>query len=121
MKTTVGQKIRKIREARDFTQDNLAFELGITKSAYSKIEREQSNISIKRLEQIAKALEVDIVEFFKESNVEETQKTYGFATKGDVEELAKMIQELVKEISNLKTNIDAKSPAMSKKSKTKKQ
>ena len=120
MKTTVGQKIRKIREARDFTQDNLAFELGITKSAYSKIEREQSNISIKRLEQIAKALEVDIVEFFKESNVEETQKSYGFATKRDVEELAKMIQELVKEISNLKTNMDAKSPAISKKSKTKK-
>jgi transcriptional regulator with XRE-family HTH domain len=120
VKTTVGQKIRKIREARDFTQDNLAFELGITKSAYSKIEREQSNVSVKRLEQIAKALEVDIVEFFKETNLEETQRSYGFATKGDVEELAKMIQELAKEISNLKTTINVKSPTIPKKSKAKK-
>jgi len=120
VKTTVGQRIRKIREARDFTQDNLAFELGITKSAYSKIEREQSNVSVKRLEQIAKVLEVDIADFFKEQNVEETQNSYGFATKKDVEELAKMIQELAKEVSNLKPNSDNKNQALTQKTKNKK-
>jgi transcriptional regulator with XRE-family HTH domain len=106
VKRTVGQQIRKIRQAKDLTQDNLAFELGITKSAYSKIEREESNISIKRLEQIAKVLEVDIVDFFKEepdeNAVEDTKAQYSIATKEDIEEIARMVQEMSRELGNLK-------------------
>ncbi len=122
MKTTLGQKIRKIRQARDFTQDNMAYELGITKGAYSKIEREESNISIKRLEEIAKVLGVEVADFFKETKagVEDSQKNYGFATKGDVEEIVKMIQELAKEVVNLKTVIKTKSPGKPEKKSTKK-
>jgi transcriptional regulator with XRE-family HTH domain len=106
VKRSIGQQIRKIRHAKDLTQDNLAFELGITKSAYSKIEREESNISIKRLEQIAKVLEVDIVDFFKEetddNTAEDSKNQYGFATKGDIEEIAKMVQEMSRELGSLK-------------------
>ncbi len=123
MKISVGQKIRKIRQAKEFTQDNMAFELGITKSAYSKIEREESNISIKRLEEIAKVLEVDIVEFFKDSKsiygVEDPPKNYGFATKGDIEELVKMIQDMAKEINSLKSSLNTQKATV-KKSKARK-
>lgn len=116
MKGSIGQKIRRVRTSRELTQDNLAYELGITKSAYSKIERGETNVSINRLTDIAKILEVDIIDFFKDTeNVAGDPKDeYGFATKKDIEEMAKMIQSLAKEITNLKASLPAKSPSPSK-------
>ncbi|WP_018341516.1 helix-turn-helix domain-containing protein [Cytophaga aurantiaca] len=110
MKSSIGQKIRRIRASLDLTQDNLAYELGITKSAYSKIERGETNVSINRLAEIAKILEVDIVDFFKdpENTAGDPKDEYGFATKKDIEEMAKMIQSLAKEISTLKAVLPAK-------------
>ena len=62
----LGQKIKKIRELKNLTQDHLATELGLTQSAYSKMESGEVDIPYSRLEQIAKALEVkpeDIITF----------------------------------------------------------
>lgn len=116
MKGSIGQKIRKIRASRELTQDNLAYELGITKSAYSKIERGETNVSINRLTEIAKILEVDIVDFFKdaENTAGDPKDEYGFATKKDIEEMAKMIQSLAKEISTLKASLPAKNSSATK-------
>jgi len=110
VKSSVGQKIRRIRGSKELTQDNLAYELGITKSAYSKIERGETNVSINRLTAIAKILEVDIVDFFKDSDnkIQDPKNEYGFATKKDIEEIAKTIQVLAKEISILKRSLPAK-------------
>jgi transcriptional regulator with XRE-family HTH domain len=100
--------MKRIRLLKGYSQENVAYDLGISKGAYSKIENGQTNIPLKRLYDIAKVLEVDIIEFFKpssfESNTKETPKDYGFATKGDIEEIRKMIQELSKEITSIKTN-----------------
>jgi transcriptional regulator with XRE-family HTH domain len=108
VKDSVGQKIRRIRKGKDLTQENMAYDLGITKGAYSKIENGQTNIPLKRLYDIAKVLEVDIIEFFKpssfESNTKDAAKNYGFATKGDLEEIRKMIEELSKEVRTIKTS-----------------
>ena len=85
----------------------MAFELGITTSAYSKIEREECNISIKRLEEIAHILEVEVIDFFREPNtnsVPDASNT-SLATKNDVEVMVKMIQELTLEISSLRTGL----------------
>ncbi len=49
----IGLKIKKIRELKNLTQEHVAGKLGMTQSAYSKIENEESDISYKRLEQIA--------------------------------------------------------------------
>lgn len=84
----------------------MAYELGITKSAYSKIEREETDVNLSRLVEIANVLEVDVTDFFKASKTlskaEDSEKNYGFATKGDIEELAHMIGKLAKEIESLK-------------------
>jgi transcriptional regulator with XRE-family HTH domain len=58
----VGQKIKRIRELRNFTQEYLASRLNITQESYSKIEANKTNVSTQRLEQIAKILEVNIVD-----------------------------------------------------------
>ena len=60
-----GQKIRNIRELKNFTQGYMADKLQMSQSGYSKIEKE-SNISDEKLQQIAEALEVkpeDIMAF----------------------------------------------------------
>jgi len=87
----------------------MAADLNITPSAYSKIERGITDPSIGRLEQIAKILGVDVTYFFQEAGdplkMEDTDKVYGFATKGDIEELNKIINQLKQEIALLKKDI----------------
>ncbi|MFX6803654.1 helix-turn-helix transcriptional regulator, partial [Acinetobacter baumannii] len=49
MKESIGYRIRKLREQKDYTQDNMGAELGITPGAYAKIERDETDPSASRL------------------------------------------------------------------------
>ena len=85
----------------------MAGELGISTSAYSKIERAVTDPSVGRLAAIAKILEVDVTYFFQEQSTpiyktEDQGKVYGYATKADIEELTAMINKLKQEIASLK-------------------
>lgn len=60
--TKVHENIRKIRELKGYSQENLAHRLEMSQSAYAKYEKEGSNITLKRLEQIAQELEVSLTE-----------------------------------------------------------
>jgi transcriptional regulator with XRE-family HTH domain len=105
----IGHQIRRIRQSKDLSQENIASELEITKGAFSKIERGATNVPITRLLQIAAVLEVDITEFFKDSksvSISEEPKTqFGFATKHDFEELVNMIKEVNQEVNILKATV----------------
>ncbi len=109
MKNSINYRIRKLREKNDLSQENMAYELGISKSAYNKIETGVTDPSAKRLQAIAKILEVDITEFFTDSKApkisEEPKTQYGFATKSDFEELVNMIKEVTQEVHNLKATV----------------
>lgn len=107
MKDNIAYRIRKLRESKDYSQENMAGELGISTSAYSKIERGVTDPSIGRIAEIAKILEVDVTYFFDVpvNKIEESNKTYGFATKSDVEELIRMINIMKQEIANLKKSL----------------
>jgi transcriptional regulator with XRE-family HTH domain len=57
---SIGQKIRKIRELKGFSQDYVASRLDMSQNNYSKIELEHNKkLSAERLDEIAKILEVD--------------------------------------------------------------
>jgi len=56
----VGEKIKKIRELKNYTQQHMADELELSLSGYGKIERDETDISISRLEKIAAVLDVDV-------------------------------------------------------------
>lgn len=56
----IASYIRKIRDYRNYTQDYLAAKLGISQNAYSKIELGYSKITLDRLFDIAKILEVEV-------------------------------------------------------------
>ena len=83
-----------------------------------KIETGTTSPNVNRLLEIAKILEVDITEFFKDpkapSIVEEPKTQYGFATKNDFEELVNMIKEVNQEVHNLKATVETLSQVKSK-------
>lgn len=51
-------KIRILRQQKGLSQENIAFELGISQKALSKIENGESSLSYDKLLKIAKILEV---------------------------------------------------------------
>jgi transcriptional regulator with XRE-family HTH domain len=58
----VTENIRKTRESKRLTQEYLAEKLGISQNAYSKIELGYSQITVYRLFQITKALDIEVSE-----------------------------------------------------------
>lgn len=59
-----GKKLRLIRLAKGFTQEQLANELGIEISQISRIERGVINTSVTTLYSISKILDINISELF---------------------------------------------------------
>ncbi|MDP9961169.1 helix-turn-helix domain-containing protein [Chryseobacterium lathyri] len=53
-----GQNIRKIRRSKDFTQEYMAFEMGISQKAYSDIENSKVKINLEILTKISDILEI---------------------------------------------------------------
>jgi transcriptional regulator with XRE-family HTH domain len=52
----IGQKIKKLRELKNLTQSHVAQQLGVTQSAYSKLELGESEVTYSRLERISDVL-----------------------------------------------------------------
>jgi transcriptional regulator with XRE-family HTH domain len=62
----IGHKIRQLREGRNLSQENMAEALKISVTGYGKIERNEVDINIERLQEIAQALQTkpeDILAF----------------------------------------------------------
>lgn len=55
----VGEKVRKVRELKGFSQEYVAQQLKISQKAYSDMERGKTKLDFGRVEQIAEALEID--------------------------------------------------------------
>ncbi len=49
----IGQKIKKIRELKNLTQEHVAQELGITQGSYSRLELGETEVSYSKLEKIS--------------------------------------------------------------------
>lgn len=56
----IGTKIRKVRELKGLSQENLAEELGMSVTGYGKIERNEVSVNVERLQQIATILKVGV-------------------------------------------------------------
>ena len=56
----IGDKIKKMRELKNYTQQHMADEMDLSLSGYGKIERNETDISISRLGKIAKVLDTDV-------------------------------------------------------------
>ncbi|MBS1665298.1 MAG: helix-turn-helix transcriptional regulator [Bacteroidetes bacterium] len=61
-----GQKLRLLREYRNYSQVYIADQLGITQNAYSRIENNQTRLTADRLEKLAAILNVSLMELLSE-------------------------------------------------------
>ena len=62
---SVNEKIRKIREAKDWSQEQMAEKLNMSLNGYAKIERGESKIYLDKLEQIAQVFDIDVIEIMQ--------------------------------------------------------
>jgi transcriptional regulator with XRE-family HTH domain len=66
MATSIKNKIKSIRELKNYTQEYMADQLGVTQAGYSKIEKGKTILSYVKLVEIARILDVsveDIISF----------------------------------------------------------
>lgn len=63
-----GANLRKLRLNKEFTQEQLANELGVEISQISRIERGIINTSVTTLYELSQILEVNTDDFFNSSN-----------------------------------------------------
>lgn len=80
----IGEKIKHIRELRNYTQDFMADMLGVSQSTYARYEKEDSELSFSRLQKIAEVLDVkveDLINFSEKyvfNNFTSHQSTQGY-------------------------------------------
>jgi len=57
----IGERLRTKRHLKNLTQEEVAKLIGLTTTAYSKIERGESGVNMDRLKQLGKVLDIDIM------------------------------------------------------------
>ncbi len=62
----VGEKIKRLREDREWTQPRLAVEAGVAVSAVSQIENGRRSPNVGTLDKLAGALDVEMADLFRE-------------------------------------------------------
>ena len=63
------RNIRVIREIKGLSQEYMAMKLHMSQSAYAKIERTETRLTVDRLQSICVILEIDIPQLFREAQI----------------------------------------------------
>ena len=56
----IGENIKKFRELKNITREQMAADLGLSLSGYSKIERNEIDLTVSRIQKIAQIIGVDM-------------------------------------------------------------
>ena len=62
---SVNEKIRTIRETRNWSQEDMAEKMNMSENGYAKIERGKTKLNLHKLEQIANIFNIDVLELIK--------------------------------------------------------
>lgn len=96
VKKKAGQQLRRFRKRRRLSQQEVANALDITVSTVSRIERGVVGLTLKNIYTLCEAFNVDIKEFFEESDEEVTpDKTLFRGTDSQKGEMQKEIETFV--------------------------
>ena len=123
---TLTDKIRAFRTIKNLSQENMAQMIGISSTAYAKLERGETEMSYTRLEQVAQVLEIrvsDLINFGENgffymnnsSNSGNASSPHGLTVNNASKEATELLIELqklraekegfIKEIAHLNTII----------------
>lgn len=64
----IQDKIRTLREINQWTQDEMAEKMGMSKNGYAKIERGETKLYIDKLQKIAQVFNINVAELLDEEN-----------------------------------------------------
>ena len=62
---SVNEKIRKVRESKAWSQEQMAEKLNMSLNGYAKIERGETKLYLDKLDQIAQFFDIDVVELIQ--------------------------------------------------------
>jgi len=65
MSQDVLYNIRKIREIKNYSQSYMATELDVCTKTYSRLETGETELSVSRLEKIAKLFDMSLIDLYK--------------------------------------------------------
>ena len=106
---SVGTKIRKVRELKGFSQQDMAEKLQMSQNNYSKIELGRVTVSMDRFQEIAEILEIEPMKImdFDESQVFNNHDQQGGSSANlIVQEFSDKLEDAYKsEIAHLKDEI----------------
>ncbi|MDU2223532.1 MAG: helix-turn-helix transcriptional regulator [Haemophilus parainfluenzae] len=99
---SVNEKIRTIRETRNWSQEDMAEKMNMSKNGYAKIERGETKLNLHKLEQIANIFNIDVLELIKndDKNVLFFMNDHNTNYYGSNENLASEIDRLKLTISH---------------------
>lgn len=106
------ETIRELREQNDWTQEQMAEKLGITRNGYAKIERGESMPNLERLNDIATLFGVEITELLDNKNficqiIDNNSNTINYNSN----------QNLIAQIEKLQLSLSYKDELLSQKDK----
>jgi len=101
-------KIKQIRELKNFTQEYMAQQLGLSTRAYSKIETGETQLTVNRLNEISAILGITPVEVlgFDDKQVFNNCKQEGNIGINHINLPEKLIQQYEETIQSLKNQIE---------------
>ncbi len=99
-KPTVNDVIRQIRVSKNLTQQEVAERLSMSQNGYSKIERGFAMMTLEKIKEIAKALDVNYAELLSQVEGFEEEKTE-FETVKANEEITQVKRKYLKRIKEL--------------------
>jgi len=110
----IVSNIKRIREQKGYSQEYMAIQLDMKQATYSRLESQESKLTLDRLQQIADILETDISTLLNSSKVTIQNQTNNEGSFGYVENLynenkeavRKLIQTLENENQHLKKEIE---------------
>mgnify|MGYP000468773610 CR=1 FL=1 len=92
---TLGSRMRMFRSLKKLTQENMSERLDISTNAYGKMERDQTNPSYKRLEELASIFEISILELMDFDNKQSTSSL-------ELDKIQQKVDTLESELSHFK-------------------
>lgn len=100
--TSIGVKIKKIRELKNFTQEYMADKLGVGQSSYSRFEKDGNDLTFNQINKIADILEIgldDLLNFndqFIFNNYKSNKANQGYIVNNFSENERKLYEDKIK-------------------------
>jgi len=105
----IEEKIKSIRELKNYTQGYMAEELGITQAAYSKIESGQTKLTMSKINDIAQIFDMPVEDlvaydsqrYFNSFNNVKGSNNGSVIGNGDVELITKLYEDKINLLERL--------------------